>query len=458
MRPRFSPDGKWIAYYDAPLGSGSRIFIISPDGGQPKQLQHDFSWARFPVWSPDGRFLLFEGLSDVGWRDWWVTPLEGAAKTAHALETLPGFSRVHAPEHWFDGKILYSAAEQGASSHLWEIGISTTDQQISGTPRQLTNGDGTEQAAGIGPRGEVLFTRMSFTQDLWSLPVDANRGIATGPLQKLTDSGANQLPWATSDGGKLVYVSNRTGLRDIWVRDSGTGQEEALTNFIQVGDRPAVSLDGSRLAYPFKDRDGRCSVLVRDLEWGSKSSILKGCFNIWSWSPDGSSLAVYTPAASVHAVDLFKLGADERRTLLSHRSLSFFDAAFAPGGGWIAFTAGASAVDSQVYVAPFRGAAIRESEWIPITSRGGGFAAWSPDGATLYFHSRRDGSPCIWSQKLNGTGRPSGDPVAVQHFHSISFGTYLMRWNDFHMSVARDRLVLNLVKENANLWFTANGR
>ena len=68
-RPRFSPDGEWLAYWTGfstgdPTAPGSnKIFIVPATGGTPKQLVPDFESALFPVWSPDGKGVLFLGAS-----------------------------------------------------------------------------------------------------------------------------------------------------------------------------------------------------------------------------------------------------------------------------------------------------------------------------------------------------------------------------------------------------------
>src|SRR5262249_60986212 len=106
---------------------------------------------------------------------------------------------------------------------------------------------------------------------------------------------------------------------------------------------------------------------------------------------------------------------------------------------------------------PFGGGAMGEGGGMAITRDGGGFSGWSPDGGVIYFRSDRDGFQCIWSQKLDSVKRPAGSPVAVQHFHSIAFGTYMVSASDYHLSVAKDRLALNLAKGTADLWVTAKG-
>ena len=56
----WSPDGKWIAIAAADSG-GVRVFKIPADGGPPVRLVDSVS--SNPVWSPDGRFIVYSGTS-----------------------------------------------------------------------------------------------------------------------------------------------------------------------------------------------------------------------------------------------------------------------------------------------------------------------------------------------------------------------------------------------------------
>ena len=57
-RPRFSPDGQWIAYWVGPPGMAPvadgefKVYVIPAAGGKPRQIRPDFSSANNPVWSP----------------------------------------------------------------------------------------------------------------------------------------------------------------------------------------------------------------------------------------------------------------------------------------------------------------------------------------------------------------------------------------------------------------------
>ena len=63
-QPRFSPDGKWIAFcaYDsASANSDSHIAIVSADGGTERAITQSMSGIGFMHWSPDGRTIYFSG-------------------------------------------------------------------------------------------------------------------------------------------------------------------------------------------------------------------------------------------------------------------------------------------------------------------------------------------------------------------------------------------------------------
>jgi Tol biopolymer transport system component len=64
--PAWSPSGEWIAVVRRDLADsgdslGDQIWLIRPDGSQGRQLTHDLEVIhQAPLWSPDGRYLLFQ--------------------------------------------------------------------------------------------------------------------------------------------------------------------------------------------------------------------------------------------------------------------------------------------------------------------------------------------------------------------------------------------------------------
>src|SRR5438094_1432494 len=56
--PRWSPDGKWIAF-ESNRGGSFQIYLIAADGGEARQVTTISTEATQPVWSPDGRRVAF---------------------------------------------------------------------------------------------------------------------------------------------------------------------------------------------------------------------------------------------------------------------------------------------------------------------------------------------------------------------------------------------------------------
>jgi Tol biopolymer transport system component len=460
MRPRFSPDGKWIAYYTisgegegGALSVKGRVYVIPSGGGAPRQILADFMDARYPVWQAGGELLLVEGTDSQRDSDWWVTPVGGGTPTrTDAFTWLKSVVNAHtAPERWDHDRILFAATSE-TNLHLWEIGIAPDSWKANDPPRPLTNGSAFEQSSAVGRDGRIVFARMQVSSDIWRLPIDGDSGTAKGELQPVTTNHLlNQAPTAGLSGAKVVYVSSRTGYRDVWVHDLKTQAESAATSFQPIAYRPVISADEKRIAYRTVVNEN-CAIVVQDLDGSNSRKISDGCYNLWDWSPDGSSLLIYSSADPIVSAQLLKTDSGRIQPLLQHQKFSVFDAGFSRDGHWIAFTAGVTVAEAQVFVAPFHGSTIKEMEWIPVSVGDGSLSAWSPDSGVLYFHSRRDGFHCIWAQKLNAAKHPAGDAFPVQHLHSVAFGMYMIKPNDFRMSVSKNQLLLNLVKETGNLW------
>jgi hypothetical protein len=111
----------------------------------------------------------------------------------------------------------------------------------------------------------------------------------------------------------------------------------------------------------------------------------------------------------------------------------------------------------QITIAPVRGgSAAGETEWIAVTD--GRYwddkPQFSADGNTLYFTSARDGYLCIWAQRLDpATKHPLGPPFAFEHFHNSAGRSGKYNQNGSDLSVARDKIMINLPQMNTgDIW------
>lgn len=88
--PRWSPDGKKIIFFEL---LGGRIWEVSADGGNPKQLMPDNPNPQWdPNWSPDGEKIVFGGSSENPGSEINILDL-----TTHHISALPGSQGLYGP-------------------------------------------------------------------------------------------------------------------------------------------------------------------------------------------------------------------------------------------------------------------------------------------------------------------------------------------------------------------------
>jgi DNA-binding winged helix-turn-helix (wHTH) protein/Tol biopolymer transport system component len=62
--PRWSPDGKQIAFWTSLSGKSPKTYVISSEGGPPREVAPEWNSRARPDWSPDGKSLVFEAFGE----------------------------------------------------------------------------------------------------------------------------------------------------------------------------------------------------------------------------------------------------------------------------------------------------------------------------------------------------------------------------------------------------------
>ena len=57
--PSWSPDGNRIAFAFGNFGDTRQVYVMDPDGGNPRQLTRDAGHKYMPSWSPDGKHIAY---------------------------------------------------------------------------------------------------------------------------------------------------------------------------------------------------------------------------------------------------------------------------------------------------------------------------------------------------------------------------------------------------------------
>src|SRR5260370_29975978 len=227
--PRCSPDGRWVAYWTGGEGViGSAAFLIDAGGGQPKPVHPEMDSATNPVWSPRGDDLIVFGRKGKGsldeTLDWWILPLgNGDPKKTGVLPQLKAQKLAEirlstqvrpTPLDWKDdgaNRVLFAAA-LGDAVNLWEISLSANGL-VSGPARSATRGPGQHMHAAWAKASDMerlAFADEQLNFDVWTVAVDADRGVVRGEMKRVTEGGATEwAPSITWDGRKIAFLVRR---------------------------------------------------------------------------------------------------------------------------------------------------------------------------------------------------------------------------------------------------------
>jgi Tol biopolymer transport system component/DNA-binding winged helix-turn-helix (wHTH) protein len=467
-RPKFSPDGKWIAYWiGTEAGDTSSFFlppgqakayIVSASRGAPKEICPEFAAAGYPIWTPDGRHLLFLGNREPNIyheesMDWWVTPVEGGSVVrtgAHAAFEKMKLTVSQAPDSWAaDATGVLTSAIAADARSIWRVPISASTWQVSGTPQRLTSGT-TMDMTPSGAGNRLVFASITGTLDVWSLPAEANSNTPTGSIERLTqDADAHTYVAVSRDGTKIAFSLVSPGSRTVWVKDLVTGKQTRISKPPASSENPDFSPDGTKLIYRSAENRTKIAYVVPS-SGGAAERICSDCTDYgWSSHQDKLLLVGESPAR----VSVLDVASKQKTALLDHSSLLLWNPRFSPDDRWIVFNA-TSPGTSRIFFSAARDAGmIPESEWIAATDSGwDDKPRWSPDGNSIYYLSKRDGFLCIWAQRLDEGKHRVGQPIAIFHAHGAKRSFATVGIGDLSLSIARDKIVFNLNDRRGNLW------
>jgi eukaryotic-like serine/threonine-protein kinase len=464
--PRFSPDGRWLAYATGPgrfstdKGSAffSQTYVIPSTGGESTRLLPDFVSVAWPVWSPDGRHLLLtarRGISDEP--EWWVmAPHEQAPVKIGSVGVVTGSRFPVRPWSWVEGnRIVYSASLGGDSWNLWEVVIAPPTWAVSSEPRRLTTGADLHVHASIGAGARLVYSSLTQTINVWSIPLDANSGRVGGPARRASATSTPQWwPSVSEDGRHLVFRGDQSATGGLWLRDLKTESEVLLVSSRTI-IFPVITADGSRVAYASEGKNRVIYAVASS--GGAPEKLCQDCGDSFleDWSRDKTRLLYETGNPS--EVFVLDLRSGEKRRALQRSPNSLWQARFSPNDRWISVL---EVLEEQgrtrLWVVPFRdGSVPGADEWVAITSgeHWEDKPRWSPDGNLMYFTSLRDGFHCLWAQRLrNETKEPTGPAFDVEHFHDARLSMTNTGFSFLETAVARDKVLINLGELSGNIW------
>jgi len=239
------------------------------------------------------------------------------------------------------------------------------------------------------------------------IKAERGRPLPRGRPFQVTHSDAWQMhPAISPDGGRIAYVSNESGDRDVYVIDVRGGNPLRITKEPSEDYCPTWFPDGSSIAF-VSDRGGRDDVWKVG-QLGGSSTLLLADASYPDVSPDGKRIAFSRPSvhgdlricvASFSEPDSVRILTGDKDGLWGH-----IEPAWSPDGSRICYSA-----QHNLWIVPSMGGNARR-----LTTEGAveSEPAWSPDGRYVYFSSFREGTRALWRVSARG-GRPERVTMGV---------------------------------------------
>jgi len=337
-----SPDGSAIAYKTGGFTQWWRrgrahideSTIAIKRGSKFERFSDGGAKDEWPMWEPDGSAIAY--VSDrTGTPNLWIKAIGGAKRQI---------------THFTDGRVVFPALSGDGKTIVFErdFGIWKTDLAGHANPvsivlRGAPPRPGTEHLTLTRVAGAVL------SPDGKKLAFTAHGQVFAGSSKDASDatrvtttSGTESMVQWAPDSRRLVYVSDRSGSRNLYLYDFGSQTETRLTDEAASEDFPRFSPDGKTIVF---FRNGR-ELRLLDLAAKSTRLLLQGEL---SRAPFGDS----------------------------------DDVAFSSDGAWLAVTESGPKGFTTVHVVRAGGGSEHQISFLANGSAGS--VAWSPDGTRLYY-------------------------------------------------------------------------
>jgi Tol biopolymer transport system component len=240
--PRWSPDGRWIAFQ---RGDGIRfdLFVAPTTGGQPRQLTKENNTMSGLAWLPDSTGIVY------------------SSSRGSTMSYLPTLS-------------------------LWQVTL------VDGSVRQVTSGETSYVNPDISKSGGILAGRVKLQSDIWKFPVDGLPAENVRHGARVTrQTGQVLTPTAAPGDKEVAFLSDSGGHANLWVVNTESGALRQITHErdpnVALGV-PVWSPDGHAIA--FVSSRGNQGLTFGVWLVDSDGSNLRNLANPAlgpAWSPDG---------------------------------------------------------------------------------------------------------------------------------------------------------------------------
>ncbi|MGC8724485.1 MAG: S41 family peptidase [Acidobacteriota bacterium] len=398
LMPRFSPDGRWIAFTGQYDGN-TDVYVIPAEGGAPRRLTFHsdvvedapMRWGpdnMVVTWTPDSKGIVFLSRRDT-FNSWFgrlfVVPLEGGLPVrlpvdtaglctyspdgtklamnrifrnfrtwkryygglaqdvwiydlhSHSCERVTDWKGTDTFPMWF-GDTIYFASDRGPEGrlNLWAYDVKT---KVFRQVTHFTDYDIDWPSLGndgiVFQDGGDLYVMDLPSEQLHKLDVTVpSDDVRTRP--RWVDASKDIMTFGIAPNGKRALFDARG---EVFTVPEEHGNTRDLTQTSGAREMyPAWSPDGKWIAY-VTDRTGEAEIAVRPADGSGEERLLtdrtKGYLYGPHWSPDGSKVAF---SDSDHVLWILDVASRQVTRVDQDRREEMHHFSWSPDGLWLAYT------------------------------------------------------------------------------------------------------------------------
>lgn len=401
----WSPDGEEILTLFFRKDNISQIAMVSAEDGSVRVLK-SLSWF-YPKkmdLSPDGRFIVYDHLEDprAARRDIMLLAADGSHETklvAHAADdTYPLWTP--------DGRAVIFLSDRSGTLDAWRVSVDEKGAASEAIP--LVRGLGRVLPMGITNEGDYYFALRTGLTDIFTASVDWSSGrLRSKPVRLPTRfPGVNSAADWSRDGERIGFLSVRgsenygEATRIISIRELKSGTERDLRTRMAQVEQLAWSPDGASLLISGVDRRGRSGLFLVDTANGRTSDVVVGSGEIHGvWAKDGRSV-YYLSGNEIRRRPL--AGEAGSASLMHRHDAPVSRPALSPDGERLAF----ACRHGEILLLRVNAGAVEDSGLVRTTAPERGHLtglAWAPDGRRLLLSVRNDDRENVWIVAAGGS-------------------------------------------------------
>ncbi len=365
--PRFSPDGKWIAFSSNRYGNYD-VFVIPAEGGQARRLTFHSGGETVVGWSRDSKRVVFSaarGLVYPGIPSLYEVAIDGGLEQPLPVDW--GYWGSYSP----DGKRLaYNRhpmvwwRKHYRGSYAADLWVLDVDSKSS---RKLLDADlpDSEKPNNFWPlygNGEIFFVSdrevqakagskdaMRSANNIWKIPEGGGKPVQITHHK----DGSLFFPSISSDGKVIVYEENF----GLWKLDTATGRTSEvkidITSDDKENEHSLLTIHNEADSYDLSPSTKRAAISAHGEIFTiatDRGDVSRVTHSYWrdtgpKWSPDGKRIAFVSDQSGREEVWLADAGGSNTRKL-SDTGSEKGTIVWAPDSKSLAYTA----LDHKLYV------------------------------------------------------------------------------------------------------------